>query len=131
MKNRRENQHEEETAEVEEHEEEAAEVEQEEEKMEVEEEKVEVENKVEVVKDKKKPSPKRRHSVKGPPSPGLGPTDVPPLDKKDIPVKWGPIKNASAALSISNKAKATMRKTRRKRQVMKDKCLGGTMTTAT
>ena len=67
--------------------------------MEVEE-KVGVEKKVEVVKDKKKPSPTRRHSVKGPPSPGLGLTDVPPLEKKDIPVKWGPIKNASAALSI-------------------------------
>lgn len=84
-------------------EEEQMEVEQEEEKMEVEqdEEKMKVEEKVE---EKKKPSPTRRHSVKRPPSPSLGLTDVPPFEKKDIPVKWGPIKNASAALSIFKKS---------------------------
>ncbi len=95
----------EETVEVEKNEE-TVEVEKKEETVEVEkkEETVEVEKKEETVeveqKEKKKDSPTRRHSTKRPASPSLGLTAVPPFEKKDIPVKWGPIKNASAALSI-------------------------------
>ena len=64
-------------------------------KVEKTEEKAEVEQ-----KEEKKASPTRRHSTKRPASPCLALTYVPPFEKKDIPVKWGPIKNASAALSI-------------------------------